>query len=94
MKQRRKSERKNFIRQFEFEVIEPGKSVAVTRMARGVDISSNGLGLRTDGWLTKGMVVKLSLPAGVADAVLPVFGEIVWTESVADGIRVGMRFLM
>ncbi len=93
MKQRRKAERRDFIRQFEFELIEPGKSTVATRRARGVDISSDGLGFLTEGRLKKGMVLKLALPAQGVDANLPVFGEVVWSSPVAAGLRAGLRFL-
>lgn len=63
------------------------------RMARGIDISTGGVGLEADEKLQKGEVVKLSVPLGVAGTKIPVFAEVRWVAEQSGGYRMGLQFL-
>jgi hypothetical protein len=59
----------------------------------GVDISNGGIGLITDQPLKKGNVLKLLYPLTVASASIPIYSEVMWSNPVEGGFRVGLRFL-
>ena len=63
------------------------------RMARGIDISTGGVGLEADEELRQGEVVKLSVPLGVAGTKIPVFAEVRWVEARGGTFRMGLQFL-
>ncbi len=61
--------------------------------AHGVDLTSSGFGFTTDRELTAGEVLRLYLPVGSTDITVPVYSEIVWTDSSGSNCRAGLRFL-
>jgi hypothetical protein len=70
-----------------------GKLELLDSISQGIDISSFGLGMRTNYSFKKGDVVKVQLPSQVEGALLPVFSQVVWAGKENDGFRVGLRFL-
>ena len=59
----------------------------------GVDISNGGIGLITAQPLKKGDVLKLLYPVAAVNANIPVYTEVMWSNSIEGGFRVGLRFL-
>ncbi len=60
---------------------------------RGRDISSGGLGLVNGERLEVGSVIKIYLPFDGKGTIVPVFGEVVWSEEIDGQFRSGVRFL-
>ncbi len=87
--------RQVFSRPIEFELSATGAAGMGPTMsvAQGLDISSHGIGMLADFPLTKGMILRLSLPLNVAGAALPVFAEVAWAIPDSDYFRAGLRFL-
>jgi Tfp pilus assembly protein PilZ len=65
----------------------------LVRTARGIDISTGGVGLETDDELQKGEVVKLSVPLGMGGTNIPVFAEVRWVKPLNGNYRMGLQFL-
>jgi hypothetical protein len=70
-----------------------GKIILIENEARGIDISSQGLGITTSSTLKKGDVWRISLPARTEGAVLPVFPGVVWVNRQNKEYRAGLQFL-
>jgi hypothetical protein len=77
----------------ELSVMESGQLGNVHRSGVGVDISLTGMGLKTDQALSKGEVLKVSLPVGAMEINMPVYSEVMWTRPEDGGYRAGLRFL-
>ena len=93
-KEKRLSQRSNFRQPLVYEVSATKQTVGRPgRMARGIDISSGGVGLEADDELQKGEVVKLSVPLGMGGANIPVFAEVCWVAALGGNYRMGLRFL-
>jgi hypothetical protein len=73
---------------------EPGRFRNVLEIGTGVDISQMGIGLSTANPLREGDVLKLNLPAAVANISLPVYTEVMWSTPANGKYRVGLRFLV
>jgi hypothetical protein len=59
----------------------------------GLDVSSSGIGILTDRLLSPGDVVKLYIPLGSTNTIIPTTSEVRWTV-VEDGrYRLGLKFL-
>jgi hypothetical protein len=59
----------------------------------GIDISSCGVGIKTDHALRNGSVLKFNLPMRETDITVPVFAQVMWSVPANDYFRVGLRFL-
>jgi len=93
--EKRKINRTGFLHTFQLQLTtgQSGKLELLENISQGIDISSHGLGIRTNYSFRKGDVVKVQLPSRVAGAFLPVFSQVVWTRKENDGFRVGLQFL-
>jgi hypothetical protein len=92
---KRLKERKRFHKRVDFELsaTEPGRVKNICSSGKSVDISGGGLGLTTAFVLRKGEVLRLQLPVYEVDVTIPVFAEVMWTKSMDDQYRTGLRFL-
>ena len=88
---RRKNIRKPIT--FELSLLENGRPINILKSGVGVDLSPGGLGMTTAYPLHTGNILKLFFPAGVGNTSLPVFTEVVWSQTVDEHFRVGLRFL-
>lgn len=61
-------------------------------VAKGVDISKGGLGIVTDSELKIGQIVKIYFPIA-EDLLIPVFAEVLWSNSTGTGFRIGLCFV-
>jgi hypothetical protein len=77
----------------ELSVMKAGQLSNVQKSGVGVDISLTGIGLTTDQELSKGEILKVSLPVGAMDISMPVYSEVMWTMPEDGGYRTGLRFL-
>jgi hypothetical protein len=60
----------------------------------GLDVSSSGIGILTDRLLSPGDVVRLYIPLGSTNTLIPTTSEVRWTV-VEDGrYRLGLKFLL
>jgi hypothetical protein len=59
----------------------------------GVDISSSGIGIITDRLLSPGDVVKLYIPLGSTNTIIPTTSEVRWTGAEEGRYRLGLKFL-
>lgn len=66
---------------------------ALALLARGLDISSCGVGVLADLPLVKGMVLRLSCPVEGCDIRLSLFAEVAWAAPACGLFRAGLRFL-
>ncbi len=90
---RRRYDRTEFRQSLEFSAAQRGDGPAASFSGRGIDISSDGVGLVSDSPLREATVVRLSVPVPALGITLPVFAEVAWTGSDADPKRAGLRFL-
>ena len=93
-KEKRQSHRSHFPQflRFERSAINPSTD-SPERKARGIDISTGGVGFEVDDELQKGEVVKLFVPLGMGGANIPVFAEVRWISMSGGKYRMGLRFL-
>ena len=94
--EKRFSERKIFNRPISFEVsaTEASKFKDIQQKGLVVDISSEGVGITTDYDLRKGEVLKLYLPINsTVNTSLPVYAEVMWSNSDDENLKGGLRFL-
>jgi hypothetical protein len=93
--EKRKINRTGFPQTFPLQMTteQSGKLELLDNISQGIDISSYGLGMRTNYSFKKGDVVKVQLPSLVEGALLPVFSQVVWSRKENEGFRVGLRFL-
>ena len=93
-KENRRSPRNSFKKPLDFEFNASRQMTGpLERKAMGIDISSVGVGLETDGKLQKGEVVKMSVPLSKEDATVPVFAEVRWVVRDGNNYRAGLQFL-
>jgi hypothetical protein len=59
----------------------------------GLDISSSGIGILTDRLLSPGDVVKLYIPLGSTNTIIPTTSEVRWTGVEEGRYRLGLKFL-
>ena len=59
----------------------------------GLDISSSGIGILTDRLLSPGDVVKLYIPLGNTNTIIPTTSEVRWTGVEEGRYRLGLKFL-
>jgi hypothetical protein len=91
---KRLCERKMFNRVFSFEISDiPAYSEPVEQKGYGIDISSCGVGIKTDQAVRNGSVLKFNLPMRETDITIPVFAQVMWSKPSNDHFRVGLRFL-
>jgi hypothetical protein len=93
-KEKRQSQRRSFTEflKLKLSATHPSADFLV-RTARGVDISTSGVGLEADDELQKGEVVKLVVPLGMGGTNLPVFAEVRWVKALGSNYRMGLQFL-
>lgn len=90
----RKSERQAFNKTVAFELNDRKRMFRVMQEdALVIDISSGGLGVAAECELEPGAVVKVAMPAGRGEVVLPVLAEVVWSKPAGRDFRAGLRFL-
>ena len=77
---------------FELSATHPSEDSS-ERKARGIDISSTGIGLETKEELKKSEIVKLFVPLGKEGANIPVFAEVRWVVAFEGNYRQGLHFL-
>ena len=92
--EKRKNQRSSFrdALELKFSATHPATG-SPEHMARGIDISSGGVGLEARDELRKGEVVKLFVPFRRGGANLPVFAEVCWVSMANETYRMGLRFL-
>ncbi len=92
--ERRTAERKGFDYSLEYDLgAITGESGVKTHMAQAQDICADGLRILTDYPLERGAVVRLGLPVSGLQIVLPIFAEVIWTDSADNRCKAGLRFL-
>lgn len=62
--------------------------------AVGVDINSKGIGIIADNPINPGAVVKLFLPLGDPNTMIPTFSEVRWTRKSGGNYRMGLHFIV
>lgn len=72
---------------------ENGTFIPVQLPGEGVDISSSGVGIRTNKYIHQGQVVKMFLPLGSHDTLIPSFSEVRWVAGSGNSFRLGLRFI-
>ena len=87
-------DRKNIDQPLSFEIS------ALQRMSRDtkengvtVDISSCGLGIKTEHALEEGSVLKFNFPIREVEVTIPVYAQVMWSIPTNDHFRAGLRFL-
>ena len=93
--EKRKLDRVSFSYPVLFEISGTKSSLSNTLRSEGygLDISSSGIGILTDRLLSPGDVVKLYIPLGNTNTIIPTTSEVRWT-GVEDGrYRLGLKFL-
>ena len=91
----RQRRRENIGQSIAFEMSErtTGRFENLLKEGFGVDISNGGIGLITDQPLKEGDVLKLLFPVNATSANIPVYTEVMWSNPVGGGFRIGLRFL-
>jgi hypothetical protein len=59
----------------------------------GLDVSSSGIGILTDRLMSPGDVVKLYIPLGSTNTIIPTSSEVRWIEIKGGRCRLGLKFL-
>jgi hypothetical protein len=59
----------------------------------GVDLNSQGIGILAEKPIDPGGVVKLYLPFGDPETVIPTFSEVRWTRPTEGRYRMGLHFI-
>jgi hypothetical protein len=72
---------------------ENGSFEAFQNQGRGVDITSQGIGILTEGPFQRGQVVKVYVPIGTAAAIIATFSVVRWVRHTERHNRVGLQFL-
>lgn len=93
--EKRKLDRASFSYPVLFEINGTTSSLSNTLRGEGygLDISSSGIGILTDRLLSKGDVVKLYIPLGDTNTIIPTTSEVRWA-GIQDGrCRLGLKFL-
>lgn len=86
-------ERKAFALPVEFDLGATAEDAGQKHRAQAQDICAGGVRIVTDHPLTKGAVLKLSLPMSGLSMPLPVFAEVAWARPTAGRFSAGLRFL-
>ena len=87
-------DRKMFDQPLSFEIgAVEGKIKNIEKNTIAVDISSCGLGIKTNCVLPEGSVVKFYFPIKEVEITIPVYAQVMWTMPRNDHFRVGLRFL-
>ena len=93
--EKRATPREKYLKKFVVEAISKvkGKSDRVSLNTIGVDISSSGIGITSEGTFKKKEIVKLFLPIAGGKTVVPVYSIVKWTQHQGDRVRAGLQFL-
>lgn len=59
-----------------------------------IDVSNYGAGILTEYKLEGSEVIKLYLPVKSTNSFMPVFAQVMWTETHNQRTRTGLRFLI
>ena len=87
-------DRKNLDQSLSFEVSAiQGKSKDGKENGVTVDISSCGLGIKTEHALEEGSVLKFNFPIREVEVTIPVYAQVMWSMPTNDHFRAGLRFL-
>ena len=78
---------------FEMKGTKSGLSNTTRSDGYGLDISSSGIGILTDRLLSPGDVVKLYIPLGSTNTIIPTSSEVRWTGAQEGRFRLGLKFL-
>lgn len=60
---------------------------------QAMDISPNGLGVMTDKYMEQGQVVRVYLPIGSSETIVPSFSEVRWVKTTEGKYRIGLQFI-
>ncbi len=93
--EKRKLDRASFSYPVLFEIYgtKSGPSNTMRIEGRGLDISSSGIGILTDRLLSPGDVVKLYIPLGDSNTIIPTTSEVRWSGTEKGRCRLGLKFL-
>jgi hypothetical protein len=93
--EKRKLDRASFSYPVLFEINDARSSRSNTLRTEGsgLDISSSGIGILTDRLLSPGDVVKLYIPLGDTNTIIPTTSEVRWTAGEEGRYRLGLKFL-
>jgi hypothetical protein len=78
---------------FEINGTKSSRSSTLRTEGSGLDISSSGIGILTDRLLSPGDVVKLYIPLGSTNTIIPTTSEVRWTGVEEGRYRLGLKFL-
>lgn len=93
--EKRQQERRPFSYPVRIETGDPDKGTfAPVRFdGQGIDVSSGGLGLTSGMPSEVGQVMRLFLPLGTPETLVPVFSEVRWVRESEGGYRMGLQFI-
>jgi len=93
--EKRKLDRVSFSYTVIFEINDTKSSSSKTIRSEGcgLDINSSGIGILTDRLLSPGDVVKLYIPIGNTNTIIPTTSEVRWTGVEAGRYRLVLKFL-
>ncbi len=90
----RRDKRNTLNRTINFEINDKGGDFhVVASTAFGIDISSGGLGLRTDQKLSRGDMIKVDVPLSEGGVTVPLLAKVMWSVQVDNAYRAGLGFL-
>jgi hypothetical protein len=93
-KEKRVCDRKLFDEPISFQISAvEGKIKNIKKDSIAVDISSHGLGIKTQYLLVEGSVVKFHFPMKEVGTTIPVYAQVMWSMHTNDHFRVGLKFL-
>jgi len=78
---------------YEISATKSNLSNSIRSEGYGLDISSSGIGILTDRLLSPGDVVKLYIPLGNTNTIIPTTSEVRWTGVEEGRYRLGLKFL-
>ena len=70
-----------------------GENASVYEIGQVLDISSLGMGIKTDSPLQPKEMVRVFLPVQAVDIPLPVFSEVRWVKAHNQHYRAGLQFM-
>jgi hypothetical protein len=93
--EKRKLDRSPFSYPILYEISESksNRSNPIRIEGHGLDISSSGIGILIDRLLSPGDVVKLYIPLGSTNTIIPTTSEVRWTGPAEGRYRHGLKFL-
>jgi hypothetical protein len=92
----RQMERKTFPYPVLIELInqEQGTFEHLQNQGQGIDISSQGIGITSESPIDPGQVVKMYIPLGNLETLVPSFSEVRWIKKSNSNYRLGFKFIL